>query len=229
MESDKEGFDAVIQDYIDFVTLQTGMYMDALAGFAGHHTNIDRQVHRESRPAGSRLDSAGNRVIVWASYEDPAQPNVIHNRIVRAADYLAINAKGGSNERQHAWAVLVFLYTYWELETRPRLARAQGCEVSDIRSDIMGDLRLLRNVILHAKGIVRTNSLAGMKKIGVLCTIDEPLYVSFEKMKQIFVWIHQGCALLLFKWLGIKDAEAQAEQIVCLAIQNVKRNKPGSS
>jgi hypothetical protein len=93
----------------------------------------------------------------------------------------------------------------------------------------MGDLRLLRNLVLHAKGIVRADSLAGMKKIGGWCTVDEPLYVSFERMKQIFVWIHQGCALLLFEQLGMKDAKAQAEQIASLAIQNVRGRSPGSN
>jgi hypothetical protein len=48
-------------------------------------------------------------------------------------------------------------------------------------------------------------------------------------MKQIFIWINQGCALLLFEWLGVKDAQVQAEQIVSLAIQNVRRNKPSAS
>ena len=117
-----EGFDDVIREYIDFVNQQVGAYMDALAGFAGHHTRIERQVHRISRAIKSSIDNTGQRVVVRASYEDPTQPDVIHNRIIRAKDYVAANSKGGSNEQQHARAVLLFLFTYWEDEIIPRLS-----------------------------------------------------------------------------------------------------------
>ena len=37
-----ESFDDVVREYIDFVNQQVGMYMDALAGFAGHGGHRDR-------------------------------------------------------------------------------------------------------------------------------------------------------------------------------------------
>ena len=117
-----EAFDDVIREYIDFVNGQVGVYMDALAGFAGHHTRVERQVHRINRAVNSHIDNTGQRVVVYASYEDPSQPDVIHNRIIRrASDYITANSEGGSNAQQLSQAVLVFLFTYWEDEIRPRL------------------------------------------------------------------------------------------------------------
>src|SRR6267154_414209 len=157
-----ERFDDVVREYIDFVNSQVGAYMDALAGFAGHHTRIERQVHRVSRP--SRQAASGKVApVVWASYEDPTQPDIIHNRIVRAEDYLAINARGGSNEQQHARAIIVFLYTSWESDLRPRLARASRVEPNDIRSDIMGDLKELRHAIIHSRGILKAEKHRKLK------------------------------------------------------------------
>jgi hypothetical protein len=106
-----EAFDDVIREYIDFVNRQVGVYMDALAGFAGHRARVERQVHRVSRAVSSHMDNTGQLVVVRASYEDPTQPDVIHNRIIRASDYIAANSEGGSNEQQHSQAVLVFLFT----------------------------------------------------------------------------------------------------------------------
>jgi hypothetical protein len=214
-----EAFDNVIREYIDFVNRQVGVYMDALAGFAGHRVRIERQIHRVSRPVSSHIDNAGQHVIVRASYEDPTQPDVIHNRIIRANDYISANSEGDSNEQQHSQAVLVILFTYWEDEIRPRLASAKNVELREIRSDIMGDLRVLRNVILHSKGILRPEKYKELKKLNNMFVADQPVHVSYENMHRIFVLIKQDLARMLFEWLGIENAPIQPEEMVDLAIQ----------
>jgi hypothetical protein len=219
----KEGFDSILRDYIEFVDRQSGMYMDALSGFAGNRKEIERQVHLASHAVRTSLGSDGVPVIMRASYEDPTKPDVIHQRIIKVVDYLAENADGGSHEQQHAQAVIVFLYTYWELETRPRLAAIKGCDPNEITSPIMGELRVLRNVILHAQGIVRADKLRSMPKLGNWFVVDQLIQVSFENMKQIFIWLHQACALLLFERMNIPDAKEKAAQIVTLAFENVPR------
>jgi hypothetical protein len=220
-----ERFDDVVREYIDFVNQQVGAYMDALAGFAGHYARVERQVHRVNRPVRSGVDDAGGRVVVWASYEDPSKPDIIHSRIIRAEDYLAANAPGGPNEQQHARAILVFLFTYWEDEIRPRLARAKQVPVNDIRCDAMGDLRILRNVILHAKGIMRRDKHAELKKLGSLFALDQPLNLSYETMHKIFVSAKQDCGQLLFDRLGVTGAPVKPEEIVDIAIQRRPRPK----
>jgi hypothetical protein len=78
-ERTEELFDEVVRDYVDFVNKQVGVYMSALAGFAGHHARVSRQVHRANRPvATGRPDAEGMPTIVWASYEDPTRPDIIH-------------------------------------------------------------------------------------------------------------------------------------------------------
>lgn len=218
-----EAFDDVIREYIDFVNQQVGAYMDALAGFAGHYARVERQVHRVNRPVKSEIDSAGQQVVVWASYEDPTKPDIIHNRILRAQDYLAANAEGGSNEQQHAKAIVVFLFTYWEDEIRPRLANAQGVAEHEIRCDAMGDLRILRNVILHAKSILRSDKHVELKTLGELFLVDQPIRLSYESMQKIFVVVKQDCGKLLFEWLGVQDALIQTGDIIDIAIQKKPR------
>jgi len=214
-----ETFDDVIREYIDFVNRQVGVYMDALAGFAGHRTRVERQVHRISRAIKSSIDNTGQRVVVYASYEDPTKPDVIHNRIIRASDYIAANSEGGSNEQQHSQAVLVFLFAYWDEEIRPRLATLKSVDLQEIKSDIMGDLRLLRHDILHNKGILRPEYHKRLKKLGDMFVVDQPIHISYENMHRIFVLIKQDCVRMLFEWLGVKNAPIQPEDIVDSAIQ----------
>jgi len=213
----------IIREYIDFVNRQVGVYMDALAGFAGHYTRIERQVHRVNRPTGAHFDKSGQRVVVWASYEDPTQPDVIHNRIIRANDYITANSEGGLNEQQHSQAVLVFLFTYWEDEIRPRLAALKSVKPEEIRSDIMGDLRILRNVILHAKGIMRAERYKELKKIADMFTVDKPINISYLNMHRIFVFIKQDCAKMLYELWGIKNVPIRSDEIQDIAIQRGKR------
>ncbi len=157
-----ERYEDIIREYIDFINEQVCTYMDALAGFAGHCMRVQRQVHRISRPVGNRKKN-GENIVVYARYEDPSKPDIIHNRIVRADTYIEANSPGGSNEQRNARAILVFLFSYWEDEIRPRLSAAKGTPVNEIKSDIMGDMRILRHAILHAKSCIRSEEHRRLK------------------------------------------------------------------
>jgi hypothetical protein len=214
--------DHTIREYIDFVNKQVGVYMDALAGFAGHHVRVERQLCRVLRK--SRPKQSGDQPVVWASYEDPSKPDVIHNRIVRADDYLSANSLDGSNTQQHSQAILVFLFTYWEDEIRPRLAKSMGVSKDGIRSDIMGDLRILRNVILHSRGVIGEDKHKGLSLLGDMFPVDQPIHVSYENMHKIFVLIKQDCARLLLKSLGIENSpNLKPEDFVDVALQMPRR------
>nr|VFK46138.1 MAG: hypothetical protein BECKTC1821D_GA0114238_102820 [Candidatus Kentron sp. TC] len=217
MATASKRYDDVVREYIDFINEQVGTYMDAMAGFAGHHTRVQRQVHRVQRPVGKRKEQ-GETVVVWASYEDPSQPDVIHNRIVRADDYLKANSSGGSNEQQHARAIIIFLFTYWEDEIRPRLAASKAVSVSEVCSDIMGDIRILRNAILHAKGIIRSTEHRRLRVLNSMFPSDMPIHISYEDMHRLFVLIKQDCSRLMLEWLGVNDGPVSPEQIKDFAI-----------
>lgn len=205
------------------MNLQVGAYMDAMAGFAGHVTRVERQVHRVNRP--ERVQQNPDRVstVVWASYEDPSQPDIIHNRIVRADQYLAANGPGGVNERQHARSILVFLYTYWELEIRPRLAAASDVEVSAISADIMGDIRYIRNAVLHNQSVLSRKDYDRLRATQDLFKPEEEILLPYEVMHRLFVLAKQQCASLLLKHLGVDDGPLSPQEVVDVAIQRTHR------
>ena len=229
-EETKEFFDEIVREYIDFVNEQVGAYMSALAGFAGHHARVSRQVHRANRLVAKQTDDDGMPTMVWASYEDPTKPDIIHNQIIRSDEYLEANQPGGRNEQQHSRAILIFLYTYWEAEIRPRLARAKSVKMNEIEAPIMGDLRILRNVILHAKSILRPDEHKSLSVLGDMFEADRELVFSYEGMHQIFVLIKQECARLLFGWLGVEDGPVKPEELKDIAIQlgprRTRKSKP---
>jgi hypothetical protein len=56
----------------------------------------------------------------------------------------------------HLW--IVTLYALWEEKYRPRLAAARGRSSADEKYDLWGDLRHLRNDVVHHGGIATTEN-----------------------------------------------------------------------
>jgi hypothetical protein len=214
-----ERFDDIIREYIDFVNAQVGVYMDAMAGFEGIKVKIERQTHRISRQSGVKIGERGESVVVWSSYEDPAQPDIIHNRIMRAAEYLAANSRGGKNEQQHSQAIVVFLVAYWEHSIRPRLANAKGVQLNEIKSNVMGDLTIARNAILHSKGSINPKERKRLKALAQMFEREGEIFIAYDNMHKLFYSIKQDIARLLFDELGVKDAHLSPDQLRDLAIE----------
>ena len=83
----------------------------------------------------------------------------------------------------------------------------------------MGDLGIVRNVILHSKGVIRTGKYKKLKKLADMFAIDEPVHPSYDDMHKIFVFIKQDCARMLFEYLGTEPPGFTHEDLVDVAIQ----------
>ena len=58
-----DAFTLIVREYIDFVNLQVGAYVEGSSGFAKNKIVCERQVHRISRAHGMKVDEAGNKLI----------------------------------------------------------------------------------------------------------------------------------------------------------------------
>ena len=92
----------------------------------------------------------------------------------------------------------------------------------------MGDLRILRHAILHAKSILRLEEHRRLKVVSSMFPEDGSITFSYENMHRLFVLIKQDYARLLFEWLGVKDAPVSPEQLVDVAIQKGGQYKRGA-
>lgn len=219
-------YEAAIREFIDFVNRQVGVFTDACAGFAKNRVIVERQVMRISRPHGMTRDEAGQKVVMHTSLEDPSQPDVIHHRIVRSGDFIAENSEEGDHEQQQARAIVVFLFAFWEHEIRPRLARAAGVDTEVIKSDTMGDLRVLRHAILHNKSRMSPDRHSKLTVLKEMFQPDGPLLFTHAGMHTIFAKIKQDLARLLLAYLGEDNPPVDPKEIVDLAIQYLRPRKP---
>lgn len=190
----------ILRDFIDFLNKQVGVYTDSLSGFQGTKIKVERQVARIMRPVRKFKD--GEWVMSHTSLEDPSSPDVIHVRIIRADDLIEVNSPQGFNETQICWSIIVFIFTYWEETVRSQIARVRGIHHDKVRVNVFGDLRLIRNAIIHHKGVL---SRADFEKLVVMKGLFRPetrIQPSHDEMHKIFTAMKQGIAEIILHYVG---------------------------
>ncbi|WP_353217683.1 hypothetical protein [Sandarakinorhabdus sp.] len=213
----------ILRGFIDFVNKQASVYMDCQNGFEGNTVRIERQVARVTFPTRKEMRD-GQEIIVWDTMEDPSQPEIIHSSIRKSSTFLADNAEAGFNEQQICWAIIVFIFAYWDEEVRPAIARVRGVEPNDIRIDALGDLRILRKAIVHAKGVVTATEHAKLKGLADLARPGEKLVLSHDQMHKVFVSVKNAIAQVLLHYNGGLPGAPSPNDIVDVAIQTVSRH-----
>lgn len=67
--------------------------------------------------------------------------------------------EGGDFDNQHAKAVIVFIYHIWEGYYRGRIAESLRVKTANVSCDLLGDLREIRNSIIHNNSIIEGKTL----------------------------------------------------------------------
>ena len=103
-------------------------------------------------------------------------------------------AKGGDFEDLQHKALVVMLYHRWEEWYRHGIALALGLKKNEIRCSLMGEVRLLRNVIVHDNGMVPNGFSApllsliwGSISTGFLIVTDDMVHALMEQLNAIQV------------------------------------------
>jgi hypothetical protein len=90
---------------------------------------------------------------VYFGIGDPNLPGARPYAQWRVSEALAKVAPNGPVDRWLGQQWIVFTFTIWEHDYRCRLAAAHGVSPSAIAHPLLGDLRLLRNDVVHHGGI----------------------------------------------------------------------------
>ena len=213
----------VLRGFIDFVNRQVGVYCDCISSFQGNKVRIERQVARVSRPVSRHIEN-GETIIMRTSLEDPARPSVIHQRIIRAEEFITANSEGGFNEQQVCWSIIVFVFAYWNEEIRPQIAKIRGVKANEVKINAFGDLRVLRSSIVHDGGVLGAKDHAKLKALGGICQPDAKIDLTHDQMHTIFVAIKSAIGSLILEYTSCLPGAPKPEDIVDIAVQNPRRS-----
>ena len=111
-------------------------------------------------------DRERSDVLLSVGTGPPATEDVPGSRTfaaMRQGKFLDAVLKGGDFGCRDANAFIVFVYSLWERRCRREIARLFNVESNDVRCPLMGDLRSVRNAILHAGWRVRKEDRTKME------------------------------------------------------------------
>ena len=98
--------------------------------------------------------------------ETGTDPNLIELETVALmtqGELIEVLQPDGEFENLNRQAFIVLVYHLWDEYYRPRIAEALCVETCRVRSDLMGDLRLVRNAIIHNKAELSDSHLKRLK------------------------------------------------------------------
>lgn len=107
------------------------------------------------------------------------------------AKIMAALALNGPIEQRLGTQWLVSFYALWDEEYRPRLAAAHGVAPDLVRADLLGDLRLLRNDVVHHREVASTGNTGRCKLLGHWFRIGDRMILKnahVEEFVQRFPW-----------------------------------------
>jgi hypothetical protein len=143
----------LLTQFLNTVDTVYGIYLDSVVAYKWSKDRFE-DAQRES------LVAFRNQGEAWTVQDldqrrmhfgkgDPNTPDAKFLHTCTQAEYKARNAQGGANHKVIGNLCLVLIYQYWEDHYRPRIAECLGVERDEVRLDIMGDIRLLRQSIIH--------------------------------------------------------------------------------
>jgi hypothetical protein len=138
-------FDAAIDDAV-------ALYLDsqvAMTMFSETLTKLQLRIAAQERLSVQHLD----QLSYTYGNGDPNDPPSVGLVSVTQGMVKARNAKGGRNHLLLGQRFIVDLYSFWEDGYRSKIAEALNQERGSIRSDVFGDIRHLRNSVVHHFGI----------------------------------------------------------------------------
>lgn len=108
-------------------------------------------------------------------------------------DVVNFSSKDGLYINTLAKSLMVSLYSEWDELYRHRLATGIGVEAAAIRADLMGDLRHVRNWIVHNKSVVGKNQLKVLpwhESAGSILAVSEERFAQFmDKLNEMEVYV----------------------------------------
>lgn len=162
-----------------------GLFHDCVQGLHRMSEVFEGLVQQEMARGMPREQALKSRLI--HGKDSPTGGEALHMSTLE--DRLAACETGGRNEISLSNLCIISIYTFWEDRTRREIAKALGLDSSGVLSDLFGDIAKMRNVILHAGGVM--DERARTLKVLKWFSPGETVLVDRDKLHQMIGFIRE--------------------------------------
>lgn len=182
----------LIRQFLEVVDSIFGVYLDSTRGFVLVLKDTKRAQRsviallRGKDPEKATLEHLDDLAFYYGK-GNPNDPNAIVLHRCTQGQLKARNEPGGKNYRFIGNMCLVTIYQYWEDHFRSAIAESMGIAKNALKVPVMGDLRRLRQSIIHHGGI----ALPDIGKCEILKWFSpgDEVLVDKPKMEEIILQI----------------------------------------
>ena len=144
-------------DFIEEVNEINGLYLDTVNGYKAKVREIDRakiQLKAMYKTQGGKFDEEAFEKGNFKYRDSSVDKTVdIFSHETSMKNLRERTAEDGQNYIKIGNLCLAQIYQLWEDKYRNRIATDLGIDRNDLKSDIFGDIRLIRISIMHHHGI----------------------------------------------------------------------------
>ncbi len=186
----------ICQEFVDRVHSIHGLYIDIVEGFIrwrnenqAEQNKLVQRIKTEHGPDHPNVRDPDSIPIIYSqNWPEDRHFNVLHRSTL--GDVLCRLGADGEDYRLTANVCIVMIYQWWEDEYRGRIADYLHRPKSEIRCDIMGDLRHLRSSIIPKNGLA-VDEVSGCKVLKWFKPGDT-IVLTRERFTQLIDAIYSG-------------------------------------
>ncbi|BCG65199.1 MAG: hypothetical protein methR_P3024 [Methyloprofundus sp.] len=159
---------SIIKEYIETIDSLYGVFFDSCQGFESAKNTFQKsqletlrrnqELEKNKKPSNptiyhTTIEALDSACLIY-SKGDKSEDNYRRLHYCPTQDeYKKRNSPEGENYRFIGNMTLISIFEYWESSCRNKLASHHNIHRKYIKSHIMGDLRHIRNSIIHHRGI----------------------------------------------------------------------------
>lgn len=189
---DKEEIIDIIEKFKTLVIKYYGIYLDCNMGFAQTLETFTTGQKALAERIGNTIEEQDSlSFAIKAGDNDPPMHEETQGEFKKRM------ADGGKNQIFVGNTFVITIYAYWEDYYRGKIAQAMVIDKNKLKGPIMGDLRLLRNSIIHHQSI----ALKEIEKCEIIKWFkkDDPIQFSKHNIDELYGEIMSYIEFLLLE------------------------------
>jgi hypothetical protein len=216
MTSDQVKAVALLNEYAALVGDAYALYLDAGSAMPRFATFIEEQQQRNLKQFKGQADAPQtieqlDAANFFYGKGDPNYPGSRVQHVSTQGELKARNQEDGSNCRTVSRVVILTIYQFWEDHYRQQFALAVEKAKNDIASDFFGDIRHIRNDIIHHRNYASERVLK-CKTLKYFEPGDE-IFLSKEEVMEVMVKFRIALDDLCVEFTGATGGYADRESV----------------